>query len=324
MSTQKKNKILIISTNAIGDAYLSMSAIELLENEYGNVDFTFIFPKSTRELNISKDTNYKILYASKSIVNFVLILTELFFHKYDFAFSFFPGRYNTFLLKLSKSKNKGGYFNYKKIERWDNQILIPTIYRQGEFEAAAKWSDSKNYLELIGNILRCFVPEVTVKKCKPFISDKVIYNSDTIIIHGISRNSDRSFTIAQFNTIVKFLDELSIKNIYILGSKKDNERIKENLNYSNVSYLSDLSLEKLVMQLSTSFLIATDSFPLHIADAYNTNFIGLFTSTKPEAVLTNVKKSIILKKDSFSEISVQEFEEELNKIKQYFLEHRFI
>lgn len=317
-------KILIISTNAIGDAYLSMSAIELLENEYGNVDFTFVFPKSARELNISKDTNYKILYASKSIANFVLIIAKLFYHKYDFTFSFFPGRYNTFLLKLCRSKNKGGYFNYKKIERWDNQILIPTIYRQGEFEAAAKWSYSKNYLELIGNILRCFVPEVTVKKCKPFISDKVIYNSDTIIIHGISRNSDRSFTIAQFNTIVKFLDELSIKNIYILGSKKDNERIKENLNYSNVSYLSDLSLEKLVMQLSTSFLIATDSFPLHIADAYNTNFIGLFTSTKPDAVLTNVKKSIILKKDSFSEISVQEFEEELNKIKQYFLEHRYI
>lgn len=317
-------KVLIISTNAIGDAYLSMSAISPLEKEYGNVDFTFVFPKSTRKLDFSKDTDYKILYASKSIANFVLIIAKLFFQKFDFAFSFFPGRYNTFLLKLCSSQNKAGYYNYKKIERWDDKILSPTICRHGEIELAPKWNDSENYLELINNILRYFVTESIIKKYKPFFVEKVSSKSDTVIIHGLSRISEKSLTTSQFKIIINFLSASGIEKICILGTEKDNERIKNKLSCKNVSYLSNLSLEKLVVILNRSFLIGIDSFPLHVADAYNTRFIGLFSCTKTTAVLTNVNKSINFNNDSFSKVSSQEFEEKLPEIKLHFKNQGFI
>jgi ADP-heptose:LPS heptosyltransferase len=157
-----------------------------------------------------------------------------------------------------------------------------------------------------------------IKKYKPSVVKKISAIDNSVLIHGISRTEDRSLTNLQFKLIVTFLIEHGIKNINILGAKKENEKIKKNLNNTRVSFLSDLSLQELVLELNDSIFIGVDSFPLHVADAYNANFIGLFTCTKPEAVLTNINKSIKFKKKSFSEVSPQEFVEKLEKVKAYF------
>ena len=312
---EKAKKVLIISTNAIGDAYLSMSAISTLEKEYGNVNFIFVFPTSAITLKFNKGTNYKILYASKSISNFIFIIGLLFFQKFDFAFSFFPGRINTFLLKLCNSKNKAGYFNYKKVDKWDDKTWVPTILFEGKTRAGIQWDDKKNYLELVENALKDFVSERVIAKYKPFLIEKASIKSDSVILHGISRILEKSLTISQFKIIIDFLIEKGIKSIQILGSKKENEIIKNILNYEEVSYISNLTLEELVIELNNSFLLGIDSFPLHVADAYNTNFIGLFTCTKPSSVLVNSEKSYKFKSRSFSEVTDKEFLMVLEEIK---------
>lgn len=312
---EKTKKVLIISTNAIGDAYLSMSAINPLEKEYGNINFTFVFPKNARELNFNKDTAYKILYTSKSIFNTILMIVILLFRKFDFAFSFFPGRYNTLLLKLCNTKNKAGYYNYKKVDRWDNKSWLPTVLVENKVLKGVEWNDSKNYFELIANVLQYFVTDATIKKYKPYPLENKSNRGDRIIVHGKSRTSHRSFTISQLELIINFLNDSGNKKILILGTQMDNKRIEGYLNDKRVTYLSDLDLEELIEELAGSYLIAIDSFPLHVADAYNTNFIGLFVCTKPQAVLVNSHKSYNFDRNTFAEIPDAEFKAALKEIR---------
>lgn len=312
---KKTKKVLIISTNAIGDAYLSMSAIKLLVKEYGSIEFTFVFPRSSEVLQFDDKHDYKILYSGKTIFSFVSILAKLIFKKFDFTFSFFPGRFNTFLLKLSNSRNKAGYYNYKKVDRWDDKSWIPIIKEEDSIMIGVGWNDTKNYLELISNTLEPFVSKNTIEKYKPVIIEKSVFTVDKIIINGKSRTFNRSLTISQFNMLIDYLNNLGYKEIFILGSLDNNNSIKDYLDYKEVTYLSDLNLEELIQKLNKAFFIGVDSFPLHIADAYNTNFIGLFTNTKPEAVLVNSHQSLKFVQESFAEISGEEFKAALEKIR---------
>ncbi len=307
--------ILIISTNAIGDAYLSMSAVKPLKKKYKNVHFTFIFPSSAEKLNFDQLSSSEFNYVRKSISSIILILlTKLLFRRYDLAFSFFPGRINSLFLKVCRSSNKGGYYNYSMVNRWDDKVLYPQITINSGKSVGRQWYNKNNFLDLIKNVLQYFIIDFEVEKYKPIPKVEQAIKPCCVTIHSKSKYEDKSLTISQLNTLINFFLERGIDQIYILGTTFDNNYLMTVLENNNVSYLSDLNLEDLVKHLTTSFFVAIDSFPLHIADAYNTEFVGIFSNTKPEAVLVNSNKSINFKRNSFSDISQEEFRNGLNLI----------
>ena len=103
-------KILIISTNAIGDTYISATAISCLINHYGNIEIHFLSAYKSNFLFREIKTP-KVIYITK---NYTLLksLIEIRKIEYDLGFSFFPGIINSFFLLFSRAKIKAGFISY--------------------------------------------------------------------------------------------------------------------------------------------------------------------------------------------------------------------
>jgi ADP-heptose:LPS heptosyltransferase len=82
--------------------------------------------------------------------------------------------------------------------------------------------------------------------------------------------------------------------IIVIGSQKDMKSLLWLHDiYPKVEINLSPPFHELVSIISTcSMFIGVDSYPLHIADAYNTNFVGIFGPTNPHSVLVNDKKNI--------------------------------
>jgi len=69
------------------------------------------------------------------------------------------------------------------------------------------------------------------------------------------------------------------------------------------------------LMLKCKVFIGVDSFPIHLADAYEIKTIGIFESTNPDSVLQNRENKYILKKDAFEKIELKDIIDVLNIIK---------
>ncbi len=281
-------KILIISTNAIGDTYLSMSAIPYLKNAFSQVEISFVVQRNSEFLfaDGSVENIYSIEKNEKEIL--LSLLGRLRKIRYDFIFSFFPGIVNSFFLKFLKAENKGGYLNFIKKNEWFDKNQYATIVKAHKREKVL-WKKETNFLYRIGNVLNSFDiadrSEVVKYKFDIEIKSEPCRN---VVIHPFSRRVAKSLSVEQVRALVNYLQNRNM-NCTIVGDEKLVELKEE---FSEVEFLIKPSVSFLLEKIINCKLISVDSFPLHIADAYNTRFIGLFSNTFPKSVLQHFNKSI--------------------------------
>lgn len=310
-------KILIISTNAIGDAYLSMSAVEPLKLIYPQVEFYFIFPENARLLELNLQNNFFFFFVEKNYKSLLNIVHKMLFVKFDRVFSFFPGVFNSIVFSLVRSEMKIGQINFTKKNRWDDKDAYLTVRCNHFKEKKIFLTKTNNYLLRISIALRIADGISTeIQKYRP-TNLCVNYTSfNRILIHYKSNDSERSLTFALLSNLIQYLSKEFHCEIFIVGVKEDIFTIKNSKRLNKlVKYLVSPGLDTLIQEINESFFIGVDSFPIHIADAYNTNFMGLFTSTNPKVVLVNSEKSILFSHDSFLDVSESEF---IYKVKQVF------
>ncbi len=303
------NKILIISTNAIGDTYLSMSAISSIKAKFPNVEIYFLVAQNSKFL--FEYTEVKFVFTiRKQIWGLITLAWKLRKIEFDYIFSFFPGIVNTFFLKLLKANNKGGYQNFIKRNHWHDKNLTGYIENFG-MKKKVIWEKENNYLHLILNILNSFFPSINIieKYQYPNNVEGNTYN-DNIVIHPFSKDKTRSLSNKQIFELIDFLRrDLDFDEIIFIGDEKI-QRIK----YTGVQKKIKPNIKELINLVHCKLFISVDSFPLHIADAYNTNFVGLFSNTLPESVLTHSEKSIKFSADDLSKISSEQI---LNNLKNF-------
>ena len=304
------NKILIISTNAIGDTYLSMSAISSIKAKFPNVEIYFLVAQNSKFL--FEYTEVKFVFTiHKQIWGLITLVRKLRKNEFDFIFSFFSGRVNSFFLKFSKAKNRGGFLNFRKINHWANKILIGTILKGGKKDYI-NWQPDENFLFLIKRILQKFdFPQSAVTKYVYDIGISGKYKH-AVVFHPISKIKEKSLSKEQILSLVNFFNKNKEK-VILLGDKKLNELFQnENI---DAEFTIQPNIKQLIDLVHCKLFISVDSFPLHIADAYNTNFVGIFCNTLPEAVLTHHEKAIKFSTHDLSKICPEQI---LNKLKSFF------
>ncbi len=303
-------KYLIISTNAIGDTYLSASSIRLITSNDRNADIDFISTAICHpilELLLLKN----IYTVSKSIIDIFNVAFQIRRKNYDFVFSFFPGLVNSFFFLVSKGDKKGGYVNFIRLKEWYK--IKQRVFIKGAQSKKLVWSPNNNYLDRIKLPLSVFfdmtLPNCFQKKLMEVPVSESKY-SNSILIHPFSRSKERALGYDSLKKLIKYFEKQN--KVFVIGTEKD----FHDLNDSTISQLSNLKFIELVEAiLSCKLFIAVDSFPIHIADAHNTNFIGLFGPTNPKAVLVNHIKAIRFKSDRLDGISFETVIEELYKSK---------
>ena len=304
-------KILIISTNAIGDTYLSMSAIPYLKNAFSQVEISFVVQRNSEFLfaDGSVENIYSIEKNEKEILSLLGRLRKI---RYDFIFSFFPGIVNSFFLKFLKAENKGGYLNFIKKNEWFDKNQYATIVKARKREKVL-WKKETNFLYRIGNVLNSFDiadrSEVVKYKFDIEIKSEPCRN---VVIHPFSRRVAKSLSVEQVRALVNYLQNRNM-NCTIVGDEKLVELKEE---FSEVEFLIKPSVTSLLEKIVGCKFITVDSFPLHVADAYNSDFFGLFSNTNPQAVLTNFEKAVRFNTESLNAVSSDEL---LSSVKNFLM-----
>jgi ADP-heptose:LPS heptosyltransferase len=217
-------------------------------------------------------------------------------NSYDYAFLFFPGWINSLFYFFCKSNNKAGFPNKRYISKWDNK---PAAVFNNTFRRNINWIPGMNYIERI--VLALESLEVKVNGIsKPMFNSlptEEISFKEYILIHFLSREKNRSLLTSAVTEIVNLFPDY---HIIIISGAED----KNTMNiFPDKTLIINPSIAKLVtLIVNAKLFIGVDSFPIHIADAYNTNFVGIFGPTNPHSVLINYQKSIYFNCESLAEI----------------------
>ena len=273
-------KIVIVSTNAIGDSYISCSAIDTLNNKIGNINTELITLYDSKCFVDSLNVNKAYYIKKRSFDCFLRLKKELKDKHYDYAFSFFPGRFNSIVINLLESKYKYYYKNYIKIVDWHNTCQY--LWVNGK-KSNIYWNNNMNFLDRVNIPLGLlFQNKVSVKK--PIFNFKVpnkIVSSPQIVINYQSRDIRKRLSIRILNSIIDFLEnDLNLSVCVINFDEHTNKDLRSKNILPNVKNFPILVNNI----LNSDLFITVDSFLLHVADAYRIKMLGLFNITNPNSV----------------------------------------
>lgn len=294
MNSQNEISFLISSTNAIGDSYLSLSAIASIKNTFPNSRIFIVLNYESNLLSPFIPAEEIFILKSRSIYSLINLLNKLRKIEFDYSLTFFPGRINTLLLLLSKAKIKAGFRNYRKIENWFNKSQ--KVYSNIKDARVQQWFPELNFLERIRIVLETVgISSNNIIKFSLTQNPWKDVEKESILIHPFSMIKNKSMSVSQLQALVNYLKEKSGCGIIITGGKELNSASEfyHWLSLMPVDIRDNEHLSSLVeLILNSKIFFAVDSFPIHIADSYDCNFIGIFGPTNPRSVLVNSKKAI--------------------------------
>ncbi len=311
-------RILIISTNAIGDTYMSLSALEPLKNHFGgdcNVDV--ITNQHCKILCQSVGVDNIYILKNKSLKSILTALHQCRQNYYSYVFSFFPGRINSSFLFLTATKYRIGFWNIRSNDKWWENTTESGFSNVNQ-KRIFYWNSSQSFYDRI-KICLSFADIKNIQIQKPhfnFLSTNLQNKNKYILLHGQSSQQFRSFSPQTIDLLSDyFLKELNCEvRIIFWGDKKDLfGSVYDNL--LKYTLLNNISLEEMVNQIiNAKLFVAIESFPLHIADAYDSNFVGVYGPTNPNLSMHHPQKSIRLMTSNIYNFDSDEI---LNEIIKY-------
>jgi ADP-heptose:LPS heptosyltransferase len=313
-------KILIISTNALGDTYLSATALSCLNAQFKEPNIDFIVSPNAVSILAELRVN-KVFLIEKTITCLLKNIREIRKNKYDYVFTFFPGVVNSFFLLFSKARTKSGFLNVMRKQQWYNKRQ--RIYSNIRCFSEVLWEPEMNYIKRIELVLENAKINTMLlsKEIRP--KNKIArYNPhDKIIVHPFSRDKERSLP----NRLIKTLCEYLLKNtkmeVKIIGiSSEFDAELLEYCKSKSIQIIMGMSFREICQELlSSKLFIGVDSFLLHIADGYNLNLIGIFSCTNPKSVMLNFDRAINFSVNSFELITNEKFLLTLGQYKTLFI-----
>lgn len=299
--------------NAIGDAYLSASAIPILRSYWADEKNEIHFVHSSKadflikELDIDKNFSLK----RKSIFNVINTIFNLRENEYDIVLCPFPGRLNSIFYSLCNGKKKSGFINFKKVESWDDKVMPLNI--NGE-NSNINWNPDQNFLKRVQLCLEGVDVKIKSEISKlqfPLLEDMSTAknNKEYVLFHFNSRIPEKNIS-----------DELLIK--IIEAAKKEIPDLKlldkpDIINYLDDKYVESIntqSLKDLVnLVKNCTLFIGVDSFPIHIADAYNKKIICFIKTSNLRSILKNMENKYPIDIEQSNHLIIQQFTEFLNR-----------
>ncbi|MBS1513771.1 MAG: glycosyltransferase family 9 protein [Bacteroidetes bacterium] len=299
-------KILLISTNALGDTYLVCSVLKTLRHHFEKSQIDIISSESARFFLNEAGFDNLYLIKRKSFSEVHRIIFKIRNTGYDFVFNFFPGQMNTSLFKLSKADEKIGFVNIIKKKSWHNDEDTLRIKSQPKNKAAI-WKPEENYLQRMRLALNyAGIKNAQITKHIFDFEDEACGTYD-IVAHFFSSDANRQ--IGE-DSIKEILNELCITNkkkVCLIGSKDELKKIKGFVTVSGLHFEESPGIKKLVSLIKNCKLyIGVDSFPLHIADAYGVKTLGIFYYKNEKSVFQNMDNKFIFRTESAA-IDTKEF-----------------
>ncbi|MBS1492641.1 MAG: glycosyltransferase family 9 protein [Bacteroidetes bacterium] len=286
-------KVLLISTNALGDTYLTCAAFNSIKNHFEKVSIDIVSTESAKFILSEVGFDHLFLLKKKSFSEMHNMITQVRKTKYDFVFNFFPGQMNSSIFKLSNAVEKIGFTNFIRKKSWHNDDDALIIKSQPKEKRV--WHPSDNYLHRISMSLKAAGIDGEVKK-HVFNFDNIKENKYDVALHLFSFDENRKISNDSILEIVKELCVKQNQNVFLFGSEKEIIGLKELKNIKNLKLEVSPDIKKLVNNIKKSKLfVGVDSFPLHIADAHNIKTLGIFYYPNENSVFQNMENKYIFR-----------------------------
>lgn len=288
-------RILLISTNAIGDTYIVCSAFLPLKELFPDSKIDIVSLESSQFFLKKIRFNKLFLLKEKSYSEVVKYLRKIRQNKYDLVFNFFPGQVNSFFFQFSSAVKKAGFRNLKKVKDWhDEDDAVTTI--PGKSDSKFIWKKTDNFLLRIQLPLNAAGIEISELK-KPIIeTTSSTENNHDIILHPFSSDERKSIPTQKISEILTKLSENLSKKVCLIGNADEIKPFKSLNSNPNITYIEYPEIEETIdIMKNASLFIGVDSFPLHIADAHSIKTLGIFTCTNENSVLQDMENKFIFR-----------------------------
>jgi ADP-heptose:LPS heptosyltransferase len=252
-------KVLFINTSNIGDLVSSLGFAKKISEKFSD---SFFFVREGYEQLLCDEKWLKTI--SKEEVQKI---------HFDFLYDFSSSKVSRKIVKVVKAEKKIGF-----VKNLFDSIFSP--YTKSQKRKSKHIVKGYSFFEDIQ------FPELTT-----FVEK----NSDEVAIHIGARNPIRNIPIHLIEQIIVFFQKEN-KKIYIFGDSQ--ESLNQLKNKFNIEVFSGTLLELKNLLSKVSLFIGSDSGPLHIATALNTQSIGFFGPNIPKnsAPLKNIE---IVEKELF-------------------------
>ena len=286
-------KILLISTNALGDTYLTCAAFKPIKDFFKKVRIDIVSTENAEFFLEEVGFDNLYLLKKKSFADMHSLVSKIRKTKYDIVFNFFPGQMNTSIFKLSNAEEKIGFTNFIKKKSWHNDEDVLKIKSQPKSKIT--WKPADNYLDRISMPLKSAGIETEVSKHVFNFSNSSTSNYD-IVLHLFSSDANRKINIDSVKKIIFEFCEKQNKIICLIGDDKEISGMKELKGVKNLQTEVNPDIKKLAgLILNTKQFVGVDSFPIHIADAYNIKTLGIFYYNNERSVFQNMENKYIFR-----------------------------
>lgn len=277
----KKNKILIVRTDRIGDVVLTLPLANIIKSRYVDSEVHFLVKNYTKplvELNKLIDKVYTI-----DELSFLQILKLLRREKYTSIIHVYPVSKLVFAAFFAGIKNRigTGYRLY-------SFLLNKKIF---EHRKTGSRHELEYNVQLLKEIDINFNPDINnvdfsiqprledVKTIDKILSEKGIkYNLPIIIIHPGSGGSAIDLPLERFVELSTKLAQSLKFNVIITGSKSEKDICEKLVVDKSIINLSgSLTLTELVALINRAeMLVANSTGPIHLAAALKKQVIGFY------------------------------------------------
>ena len=272
-------KILVISSNLIGDNILSTGVVQFFLNKYSNAKFTFVIGPSAGQIYDNFPNLERIIKIKKKKYNYhwIEIYNNCFFSKWDIVVDFRSSLISYLLFHKKK-------FIFKK-------------------------NNEYHHLTQLSNFFGFDCTDLTIHNSIKEIEivNKAINNKFKYVVICPGGNwKPKLWPVNNFNRVIKIINkEFTNVKFIIVGSVSEKEYYYENvIKDINKELIIDLMGESLT--LTSAFMkkcnlfIGNDSGLMHLSAASNLKTIGLFGPTNDKIYAPKGKNCFVIRtKESY-------------------------
>lgn len=288
-------RILLIRTDRIGDVVLTTPAIRALRQKFPSAHLAMMVNPSTIDLirgdqdidEILIDDRFK---KHRGFFGFMRLVNEIRLKNFDIVVNFHTKKRTNLLCALSRIPRRVGYRNDKLGFLLTHKIK--DVRSQGEKHEAQYCIDALEPLGVRSNDLTTFVStqEDAEQWAAEFFRQFYKDNSNSIkcvALHLGASCPTKRWPLQYFADLVKMIDDRKPTFFIAIGGLDQTSLVADlhkMLGHRCQVYdlVGRLSLARTVSLLKRcDLLISNDSGPVHIAAAFNTPVVSIFTRNQP-------------------------------------------
>lgn len=309
-------RILIASTNAVGDTFLSAAAVAPLRRLFPDARVDLVTNDASAPVAALLPFDGVIAVPFHGLRPLVTTLRRLRAQRYDLVLTFFPGKMNAALHHGTAAQRKLGFARLTNRGEWHARPAKRVA--KGFDVSPAWWDPSMPFLALVAVALEPLgIRADEVRKPTFALPRKPEPMSEprTAVLHATSRAAEKSLTWATTVRVAELLLARGFDKVRILGvADAERRRLADHARRADLSVEGLLSIPDLVAAIvSSGLFVGVDSFPLHVADAYGVRLLGVFGPTSPQSCLDHPESGIRFEVASLQQLSADALTRELDR-----------